>query len=406
VKILRETDVSGWMQRDGLIAGYRRAAEMRRSAAGGRTRTDADGWSEAGDLAFLDSLRNTLGAGRVLAAAIAQLAAERPDATDDALESLPFYSLCRGLFLPLSGLDRARIEQQFGFAWPAPPLTKEQRNALVADFLARPVGLTLYDKVCLVLGDPFGGRKGWVARDSLVESLAGTDLQASRELFEKLPRYGEVAWLAADLTPNRRGEPALTSVEVVYALRHMREMPMPARRALLREMLARCGKVERYFLCALILRKTHFKYQFGDDALANALAAQFNVPIEQVRTAGAILDIFETTRLLQDKGADGLRSVSVQPLQTGRADAGGRLAAGAGRRGAGRVDRRLVTGAVPVVGREEVRRDAVDVAQVDRPSRQRAGRRIHAQPPGLDGVGAGAEVAGGASAVPGLHRGW
>lgn len=38
----------------------------------------------------------------------------------DALNSISFYSLCRGLFLPLAGLSSARVAQLFGLKAPEP----------------------------------------------------------------------------------------------------------------------------------------------------------------------------------------------------------------------------------------------------------------------------------------------
>src|SRR5262249_36095127 len=50
--------------------------------------------------------------------AIEKKSRENPDRVvpSNAFDSIPFYSLCRGLFLPLSNLQPERIGQLFGIA--------------------------------------------------------------------------------------------------------------------------------------------------------------------------------------------------------------------------------------------------------------------------------------------------
>ncbi|MCA9059722.1 MAG: hypothetical protein KDA85_14545, partial [Planctomycetaceae bacterium] len=84
--------------------------------------------------------------------AIRCLAKEREDPLPaDALDSIPFYSLCRGLFLPLSMLDPERAAILFGLRTNAPP-DAAGREALLADFLNRDIGLTLPEQIGCILG--------------------------------------------------------------------------------------------------------------------------------------------------------------------------------------------------------------------------------------------------------------
>src|SRR5687767_2339982 len=66
---------------------------------------------------------------------IARLARERQgEVSQNVFDSLPFFSLCKGLFLPLSGLQPQRVAQLFGFGWSAPT---ESQQDLVKRFLTR-----------------------------------------------------------------------------------------------------------------------------------------------------------------------------------------------------------------------------------------------------------------------------
>src|SRR4051794_302289 len=72
--------------------------------------------------------------------AITRLAKERRgEVGQDAFDSVPFYSLCKGLFLPLSGLQPERVAHLFGITW-AP--TGESQPDLIKRFLTRPLGLS------------------------------------------------------------------------------------------------------------------------------------------------------------------------------------------------------------------------------------------------------------------------
>ena len=311
MKVIRDEDVAGWYRKQGLMSGLRRAQEVLRMT---RYEREPESWSLAADPRMLEGPAKYLELSPLLSAALSEVLAERPETGDEEIPSLPFFSLCYGLFLPLSGMTPQRIGELFRLDWPHEPPSREQRAQLISEFLEREVGLTLYDKICLALGDPFGGKRPWVGRDTLISALAHVDMRSSVEVLEKLPRHGEVARLAAEFTERRRSEPPLTALEVIYGLRHLRRLKYANRREVVLELLERAGRLERYFLCALILRKTHFRYQLDTRTLAEVLAQRFEAEPEQVLQAFAIVDVFETARRLEQQGTEGLREVHLKPL--------------------------------------------------------------------------------------------
>ena len=88
----------------------------------------------------------------------------------DGLDSIPFYSLCRGLFLPLSMLSPERVQFIFGLAVNAPP-DVTAKEEMLSEFLDRDVGLTLTEQLGCILGDPFLGKRSTVRRNTLVRLL-------------------------------------------------------------------------------------------------------------------------------------------------------------------------------------------------------------------------------------------
>src|SRR5688500_6876518 len=58
-----------------------------------------------------------------------------------AFDSIPFYSLCRAIFLPLSGLAPEKVAQLFGIPVAEPP-DSAGREKLLHDFVAKPIGLS------------------------------------------------------------------------------------------------------------------------------------------------------------------------------------------------------------------------------------------------------------------------
>ena len=134
--------------------------------------------------------------------------------SQSALDSIPFYSLCRGLFLPLSVMAPGRAAQLFGILVESPPDAQAREN-LVRGFLQKPVGLSLGQKLSCTLGDPFLGRSSTLRRDSLLRLLLSIHLVKRRELLDRLTVVGDVAVLFAEARPNLKEQPPLTAAEVL-----------------------------------------------------------------------------------------------------------------------------------------------------------------------------------------------
>ena len=115
-------------------------------------------------------VERTLGLPLHVRFAIERLGHEREEVEATALDSIPFYSLCRGLFLPLSAMAPEKAAQLFGLRIEAPPDTAG-REALLLRFFEKDVGLSIAQKIACILGDPFRGRRGTLRRDSLVRLL-------------------------------------------------------------------------------------------------------------------------------------------------------------------------------------------------------------------------------------------
>jgi DNA ligase-1 len=244
---------------------------------------------------------------------VRRLAASGIEVAADRFDSIPFYSLCRGLWLPLSGMTPERAAQVFGLVSEPPP-DSTRREALLHQFMASENGLSLEQKVACLLGDPFQGKRSTFRRDSMMRLLLSLQLKKRAELLDRLRLVGDVAVLFAEYADQLRGEPPLTAAEVLETLRTLPEEKRSFRFDLLRSLLARCGKVEAYFLAKLMLRKAGFGFQYEGSLLARLIAEPFAVSAEQVSHAMALTDPFHVVRTLADQGIDGLRQIQLQPL--------------------------------------------------------------------------------------------
>jgi DNA ligase 1 len=240
---------------------------------------------------------------------------------DDALASIPFYSLCKGLFLPLSMLQPEAAAHYFGIQAPAPP-DMAAREALLQSFLQKDVGLSLVQKLACILGDPFCGRRSTFKRDSMLTLLLSLSMKPRREMLDRLaqPGVGDIAVLFAQERPAGKLEPALTAAEVLEALRLLPPAPRALKFGVLRSLLSRMGKLEAYFLAKLLLRKAGFGFDYQGPLVARALAEAYSRPgrqpvdSEQVAHAIALTDAFKVASVLEEEGADGLRKIHLQPL--------------------------------------------------------------------------------------------
>jgi DNA ligase-1 len=233
--------------------------------------------------------------------------------TADSLDSIPFVSLVRGVLLPLAALAPERTRCLLGIT-VGTSLLPEERLALVRSFLAAPIGLTAEEKVGLLVGDPFGGRKGGIRRDSLLWLAASISLQSFRALQERLARVGDVAAVMAELRPVDPPEPVLASREVTLTLRHLPGARRTERNVVLRSLLLRMGRAEAYFLCRLLLRKGTPGMDIQRDELGALLAERFGVEVQAVAQAAAIVGLPDLARALEQEGEAGLRRIRLRPL--------------------------------------------------------------------------------------------
>lgn len=241
----------------------------------------------------------------------------RMDAGEDvgaeALSSIPFYSLCKGLFLPLSMLHPERVAAIFGIEAPPPP-DAAAREGLLQVFLQKSLGLSLTQKLACVLGDAFRGRKSTFKRDSMIALLLSMNLAKKRTLVDRLTVVGDVSVLFAEARPEGLQDPALTAAEVLEALRFLPDAPRQKKFSILRSLLSRMSKLEAYFLAKLLLRKAAFGFDYQGPLLARTLADAYKASADEVAHAVALTDYFKVASILETEGAAGLRKIHLQPL--------------------------------------------------------------------------------------------
>jgi DNA ligase-1 len=229
----------------------------------------------------------------------------------NAFNSISFYSLCQGLFLPLSGLSRERAAQIFGVLYNIP---NDGRDKLVRRFLNVDIGLDLVQKMSCLLGDPFRGRRGTFRRDSLVRLLRSMVLTSRTNILDRLTVVGDVAVLFAENTEELKSDPPLTALEVLETLRFLPKQKLLQKYEVLRSLFRRCGKLEAYFLVKLIMRAAGFGFEYQGPLLAQMLAERFKVSQGQIEHAMALTDPLFVTDVLAKEGAEGLRKIEMKPL--------------------------------------------------------------------------------------------
>jgi DNA ligase-1 len=245
--------------------------------------------------------------------ALEKLGAERGTVDAGALDSIPFYSLCRGLFLPLSAMAPEKAAQLFGLRVDPPPDTAG-REALLLRFFEKDLGLSIAQKIACVLGDPFHGRRGTLRRDSLVRLLMSMQLVGQREEIDRLSVVGDVSVLFAESRRTLKSDPPLTAAEVLEALRFLPATGRIQKFDVCRSILERCGRLEAYFVAKLLLRRAGFGFDYQGEVLTRALAKRFDAGEESVGHAMALTDAFHVARVLETEGPMGLRAMQLKPL--------------------------------------------------------------------------------------------
>lgn len=293
--IVQTDDVRSWLTRSENLVEYRQ----------GIGRRDPDD----------DFVERTLQLPLHVQFAVDALADESEDGfvPEDVLDSIPFYSLCRGLFLPLSYLSPERVRQLFGLKIDSQP-DSAGREALIREFLDKEVGLTLAEKLGCVLGDVFLGKPSTYRRDSLLRILSSVQMIARKDMLDRLTKVGDVAVLYAESRHELHQDPPLTAAEVVRTLRFLPKAPKRKRDLILRSLLQRCGRLEAFFLAKLMLRKVGFGLEYQTSMIARLLGEKFGVQTEQVAHAMALTDAFRVAEVLIEEGAEGLRKIQLQPL--------------------------------------------------------------------------------------------
>lgn len=291
MKIVTREDVRAW---------YLQAADLAEFSRGVGARTDDAALGPEVDL----PLHLQLIAGKA-----AQTKAGPVTADDFA--SIPFFSLCHGLLLPLTGLSPERVAALFGIRWTPPGCTQEE---LVRRFFNKEVGLTFEQKLAVVLGDPFMGEPSSFRRGSLMRLLASVTLAPRRQMLDRLAGVGDVAILFAEHTDRIKCEPQLTAAEVLATLRYLPPLRSLRKLELLRSLLERCGKLEAFFLAKLLLRKAGFGFEYQGPLLAKLLGERFGVAPEAIEHAMALTDALHVARTLEREGPAGLRQIQLKPL--------------------------------------------------------------------------------------------
>lgn len=233
----------------------------------------------------------------------------------DLFASISYFSLCKGLFLSLSGLSEHRATELFGFRSQARSMPASSSHAeLIKYFLRRDIGLTFCQKMACLLGDPFFGRRSMFRRDSLLRLLQSISLQSRSNLLDQLARAGDIAVLFAQHAAVVRRAPPLTAAEVLSALHPLPDLSNNQRYDLLRSLLERCGRIEAYFLAKLVMRSAGFGFEYQGELLAEAIAEHFQITTESVQHAIALTDPIHVAQILEREGPAGLRTIQLKPL--------------------------------------------------------------------------------------------
>jgi DNA ligase-1 len=229
-------------------------------------------------------------------------------------DSIPFHDACYGLMLPLEGMAQRRSRRLFGLDG-SPRLSSKQRRALVAEFLAQDgLGLGLVAKVCLVRGDPFLGRSMTTSLNVLLDVLSTISMASSTALREEIGRVGDVQELFVKHCNRHRSEPPLTTNEVLLSLRYLRSTAGREKKAVLRSLISRMGRLEVFFLIGFLRQGRRVSQSLGDDALIDAMSKLSGIDRGRLDLARSLVDLFELTRILEDEGKEGLMKLSLRPL--------------------------------------------------------------------------------------------
>ncbi|MBN9420757.1 hypothetical protein ABS71_15745 [bacterium SCN 62-11] len=228
---------------------------------------------------------------------------KEPDASEEALDSLPFEVFCKALMAPLLGLAPHLQQKFFGFA--APELNREQRLQVVEKMLAKNLGLAMNEKVVWLTG--FGSKRPWT-EERLLQLLALTYFHPVKELRAKMLESGGIGPLAASLGP-AQGEPLAT--RVVSCCLHD---PPPRMHPAWGDLLRRCSPLERFVFVSRLAGKLDLVWSGRAEGLARLVAAHYGVDGETLQSALALEDLSQLVNRLEKDGPEGLKAVMLRPL--------------------------------------------------------------------------------------------
>lgn len=240
---------------------------------------------------------------------------EGPPPEAATFDAIPFHDVCYGLLLPMAGLAPQRCQRMFGLRGPAQRLDAPARRALVREFLGNmELGLSLVDKVALVRGDPFLGKTSGTSLNVMFDVLSTVHLVSPAGLRQRLGQVGDLQELFVQLCQRHRSDPPLTTREALLTLRLMKGAAIGRKREVLRSLVERMGRLERFFLVGFLRQGSRVSQTLGDDALIDALADVTGADRARLDVARSLVDIFELARLLEEEGSVGLGKLALRPL--------------------------------------------------------------------------------------------
>ena len=236
---------------------------------------------------------------------------EESDPKTSSLDSISFFSLCKGLFLPLTGMSPSKTQYLFHVRYKEKEFSNQE---IVEKFLRNDTGLDLVDKIAYLMGDPFSGIKPRIGKDTLLRILSRIRFVSQKHLRERLPKVGDIGVIFVEEVKKIRSDPPISAKEVIVILRNLPEAKTNIKKRVLSDLFLRAGCLERYFLCRLILRRLNFGYEYRRDLITSVMASEYNIPERTVENAIALTDIFEVADLIQYEGPKSLTKLVLKPL--------------------------------------------------------------------------------------------
>ncbi|HPY73887.1 MAG: hypothetical protein KBC30_00030 [Planctomycetes bacterium] len=296
MQIVLQNNIQDWLQELDLISAYKLLTQK--------------GLSRQPSIFYLkDILEIPLS----LCYALQYTLEENPNAEDDSLDSLPFFSLLYGLYLPLSGITPQKCQSMFQISYNHAECIDNQQ--LAVEFLQTTCGLSMLEKVSILMGDPFYGKNSRIGQDSLLQVLSCLRLDSPEKLRGLLPQMSDIGMLFSEKCSLIKSDPPISAKEVLIILRNLPKLGIRKRKDVLIDLFTRAGRLERYYLVRLILRRLNFGYEYRMDNIVQALAEYYQIPIHNIQYAIDLSNIYDTVHLLETEGIQGLHKIVLKPLQ-------------------------------------------------------------------------------------------